>query len=235
MPSIHEEAVKLAPDALVALYQLDAGPVGGPVYHFTTEGQMGERVSFGGVEFLVIPVQISGMTVSGQGALQTPTITVANTDGLVQQILNSFGDLEGCKVTRWRTFARYLDGGATPDHTIFYGPDVYVIDRKSSDTPEQVQWEMSALIDKQGVYVGRTVIRDTCMWRYREWNEATGKFDYTKTLCPYTGSKYFDRFNKPTANPEDDVPARNLGCCRARFGEGNPLPFGGFPGILRGV
>lgn len=233
--AIHQETIKLDADALVALYQLDMSSVGGEILHFTTEGKAGQAVSFGGVEFSSVPVELAGMTISGTGSLQTPTMTVANTDGFIQEILNSFGDLEGCKVTRWRTFARYLDDGVSPDSTAFYGPDVYKIDRKAADTPEQVQWEMSALIDSQGVYVGRTVIRDTCLWRYREFNALTGTFNYARATCPYAGTNYFDKNNKPVGSPAEDIPSRNVGCCKARFGDDAALPFGGFPGIVRGI
>lgn len=235
MPSVHSEAVKLDPSALVSLFQLDATKVGGPVYHFTTETRNGATISFGGVTFTAVPIEVSGMELSGQGALQTPTLTISNTDGLLQEIVNTWGDLETCRVTRWRTFARFLDGGSDPDATAFYGPDIYEINRKSSDTPEQIQWELRALVDREGVYVGRTIIRDTCMWRYRVYNAATGNFDYSKTQCPYAGPNYFDENNQPTASAASDKPARNLECCRLRFGNAAPLPFGGFPGILRGV
>lgn len=233
--AIHQQATSLSPDALVALYQLDLTSIGGLMLNFTTENRAGSKISFGGTEFVSVPVEISGMTTSGQGALQTPTLSIANTDGLIQQIVNSMGDLEGCRLTRWRTFARFLDGGSSPDASTFYGPDVYVIDRKSSDTPEVIQWELSALIDKQGMYVGRTVIRDTCMWRYREWNATTGTWDYSKAVCPYAGTKYFDINNQEVSSPSADVPSRNVGCCKARFGENAALPFGGFPGIVRGI
>lgn len=235
VPSVHSEAVKLDPSALVSLFQLDTTVIGGPVYHFTTETRAGATISFGSVTFTAVPIQITGMEISGQGALQTPTLTITNTDGLIQEVVNTWGDLETCKLTRWRTFARFLDGGENPDPSAFYGPDVYEIDRKSSDTPEAIQWELRALIDRQGVYVGRTIIRDTCMWRYRVYNAATGTFDYSKAQCPYAGANYFDENNQPTSNPADDRPARNIQCCRLRFGSDAPLPFGGFPGIVRGI
>jgi len=235
MPSVHSEAVKLDPSALVSLFQLDTTALGGPVWHFTTETRNGATISFGGRVFTALPVEVTGMEISAQGAVQTPTLSIANTDGLLQEIVNTWGDLEGSRVTRWRTFARFLDGGESPDATAFYGPDVYEIDRKSSDTPEQIQWELSALVDKQGMYVGRTIIRDICMWRYRVYNPATGTFDYSKAQCPYTGNKFFDENNQPVVSAADDKPARNLNCCRVRFGAKAALPFGGFPGIIRGL
>ena len=235
MSAFHQEATKLEPSALVSLYQLDTTKIGGPQYHFTTETRGGFMVSFGGTEFFAVPVRITGMAMSGQGPIQTPTLSIGNTDGVIQEIVNSFGNLEGSTLTRWRVFAKHLDDGAEPNPSAFYGPDIYVIDRKSNDTPEVIEWELSALIDQQGVYVGRTVIRDTCMFRYREIDPQTGAFDYSKAVCPYTGSLYFDKQNLPVATPTLDAPARNLECCRSRFGRDNPLPFGGFLGIVRGL
>jgi lambda family phage minor tail protein L len=226
---------KLEPSALVSLYQLDTTRIGGPLYHFTTETRAGNIIRFGGVDFFAVPVRITGMDVSGQGPIQTPTLTVGNTDGFIQEIVNSFGNLEGCRLQRWRTFAIHLDDGEQPNTTAVYGPDVYVIDRKSADTPESIEWELSATIDQQGVFVGRTVVRDTCLWRYREFDPATGQFDYSKALCPYTGNNYFDRQNRPVTNPADDEPSRTIRCCRLRFGTNAVLPFGGFPGVVRGL
>lgn len=235
MPAVSSEAVKLDPTALVSLFQLDTTIVGGPVYHFTTETRAGNQISFGGVTFTALPIQITGMEISGQGAIQTPTLSIANTGPLLQEIVNTWGDLEGSRLVRWRTFARFLDGGADPDGSAFYGPDTYLIDRKSSDTPEQIQWELSALVDKQGLYLGRTIIRDICMWRYRVYNTATGNFDYSKAQCPYAANRFYDENNVQVTNAADDKPARNIECCRVRFGGRNPMPFGGFPGIVRGL
>ena len=229
------ESKKLNPSAMVELYKLDASFAGGSTLAFTTETSAGEFVSFGSEQYLALPVRVSGMSISGTGTIQTPTMTISNTDGLIQEFINTWGDLDGCRLTRWRTYAKFLDDGEAPDPSVFYGPDVYQIDRKSSDTPEEISWELSVMIDKQGVYIGRTVIRDTCMSRYRYFNPNTGQFEYAKAECPYAGARYFNKSNVEVFTASEDSPARNVGCCTARFGEGAELPFGGFPGILRGV
>jgi lambda family phage minor tail protein L len=235
LTAFHQEAGKLAPSAPVSLYQLDTTSVGGLQYHFTTETRGGSKLMFGGVEFFAVPVRITGMQISGSGPIQTPTLSIGNTDGFIQEIVNSFGNLEGSLLTRWRVFAKHLDDGEEPNPAAFYGPDIYKIDRKSSDTPEMIEWELSALIDQEGVYIGRTVLRDTCMFRYREFNSDTGTFDYSKAICPYVGNNYFDRQNNPVSLPSQDVPSRSRECCRLRFGEGNPIPSGAFPGVVRGI
>lgn len=233
--SLAAEAQKLDPSALVSLFTLDTRVVGGPVYNFTTETMMGENVVFAGVTFRALPVQIDGLTTDGSGPMATPTLTISNTDLFIQEALNTFGNLEGSRLTRYRTFSKYLGLQPGIDHSYAIGPDVFVIDRKSSDTPEQIQFELSALIDQQGVYIGRTVIRDTCMWRYRQFNPITQTFDYSKALCPYTGSRFYDENDVQVSGAAQDRPSRTLNCCRVRFGRNATLPFGGFPGIARGL
>lgn len=230
------EARKLEATALVQLFKLDATPVGGVELNFTTDTVAGQsQVVFGGVTFIHLPVRVTGMKVSSTGPLQTPTLTIANSGSLIQEFVNTWGNLAGCKLTRIRTYARFLDNGATPNSTAFFGPDVFTIDRKASDTPEEISWELSVGNDMQGVYVGRTIIRDTCMARYRYFNPSNGQFEYAQAQCPYSGTRYFNKNDVEVFSPSLDEPSRSRKCCTLRFGENGELPFHGFPGILRGV
>lgn len=192
-------------------------------------------VTFDGVLYQSVDVEFTGMMTNGQGALPTPHIKLANTQGTWQSLVNTYGDLLGCTLTRIRTYSRFLDGGSAPDPTAFYGPDVFRIERKVAINPVFVEWELSAAIDQEGVKLPRRiVVRDTCMFRYRAWNPGTSSFDYSKAVCPYTGTSYFDASDSPVVDPSNDVPSRRKGCCKARFGASNPLPFGGYPGVSRG-
>ena len=55
----------------------------------------------------------------------------------------------------------------------------------------------------------------------------------TAPLTQYTGGRYFDINDNEVSDPALDYPSRRLGCCHARFGKNNPLPFGGFPRVQR--
>lgn len=233
MTQLAVESQKLNPSGLISLFTLDATSVGGSILYFTKGSEAGEPVMFGGIAYHPVGIELRGLQTSGIGSLPRPELHIANTDGLIQAIVNTWGDLNGCKLYRKRTFTRFLDGQPDADSSAFYGPDEFVFDRKASDTPEMISWELSASFDQEGVYIGRTIIRDTCLWRYRRWNPVAGDFDYSKAQCPYTGTQYFDVNDQPVAQASKDVPSRRLGCCEARFGKGNPLPFGGFPGVPR--
>lgn len=234
MTTIYEAGQKLSTDPIVSLFTLDATSIGGPRLNFVQGRNVQESVSFGGVKYEAIDIEFDGMEVTGVGALPTPTIRVANHDGIIQTILNTWGSVIGCPIYRVRTFARFLDSGSEPDGTSFYGPDQFRIERKAAENPVFIEWELSTAIDQEGKMLpGRTVIRDTCLWRYRAWNPSNNTFDYTKAQCPYTGAKSYDINNEEVSDPAFDVPSRRISCCETRFGKGQPLPYGGFPGVAR--
>lgn len=234
MTTIYEAGQKLSPDPIVSLFTLDTSSIGGPQLHFVQGKNSNEAVSFGGIQYEALDIEFEGMEVSGVGALPTPKVRIANHDGMVQTILNTWGNILGCTIHRIRTFSRFLDNGAEPDSSAFYGPDTFRIERKSVQNPVYVEWELSTSIDQEGKMLpGRTVIRDTCLWRYRVWDPAKLEFDNSKALCPYVGNKYYDINNQEVFDPALDVPSRRISCCETRFGKNEPLPYGGFPGVAR--
>jgi len=234
MPDINSEIQKLDPSALIQLFQLDCTSVGGPVLHFSMSAEVDGPVVFGGTSYTAIDISFEGMETTGVGALPQPSLILANTDGLIQAAVNTYGDLNGCELTRVRTFARFLDGAPEADDTSFIGPDIFKIERKSADLPESITWELSAAIDQEGVMLpGRAAVRNTCLFQYRAYNGVD--FDYTNAECPYTGGTFWDEFNQLTTDKSKDRPARNKTCCTNRFGVGARLPFGGFPGMGRSI
>jgi lambda family phage minor tail protein L len=149
-----------------------------------------------------------------------------------QNIVNQYGDLIGCEVSRVRTFQQFLDGQLEADPTAYFGPDTFKVERKTDENPVYIEWELSASIDQQGVKLPRRqVLRDTCSLMYRVWNASTNSFDYTHATCPYTGSAYFDVHDNATTAAQDTCSLR-LSSCKLRF-QPAPLPYGGFPGVAR--
>ena len=208
--------------------------MGGPLMHFVQGSQHDGPVEFNGIQYQPVDVEFNGLETSGAGALPTPKIRISNIDGLASALVSTYGELLGCTLYRVRTYTRFLDGQPDADPEAFYGPDIFRFERKASENSVYIEWELSASIDQEGKTLpGRTVIRNTCLWRYRYYNASAGTFDYSKAQCPYTGGKYFDINDQEVTDPAKDVPSRRLSCCRARFGRNGILPFGGFPGVQR--
>ena len=196
----------------------------------------GGQVYWGGIAYSPLPILTSGFEVTTKGSLPTPHVKVANgvIGGLVSNLIEQYGDLVGARITRWRTFAKHLDSGSDPDSMRHFRPDRYSVNRKISQNKLYVEWELSTVIDQQGMLLpGRQILRDYCAWQYRFWDNQAGAFDYTNVECPYTGTLYFDRNDDAVTDPSLDQCSKRMTGCTLRFGNdaGSNLPFGGFPGV----
>jgi lambda family phage minor tail protein L len=179
-----------------------------------------------------LPIRATGFELSGKGAIPTPVLSISNVLLLPGAIINNIGDPLGAIVTRWVTYADYLDDGATPDPDAHFIPHIYVVERKKQESRGFVEFELSASIDQQGKMLpGRQILRDTCLQTYRRFTEQDG-FIYDNVTCPYTGDGYFNRLGEPVGEPSEDSCGRRLSDCRLRFGK-DPLPTWAFPAIAR--
>lgn len=227
---IKTEIQSLSPTALVALYEIDLTSVGGTqlLFHAGTN-DLQQNVVWQGREYVALPIESDGFDINSKGVLPRPRLRVANIDGLFSAAVRQSEDLIGCKVTRRRTFLRYLDavnfpGGVNPtaDPNQHLTDDVWFVDRKMSENKYVIEWELASAFDLQGVMLPyRQIIQNSCPWKYRS------------SECGWTGG-YIDKADAWTNDPTKDFCGKRLSSCRARFGGGN-LPFGGFPGVLRGL
>lgn len=191
-------------------------------------------VYWGGIQYLPMPIMTSGFEMSVRGALPTPRIKLANNivGNIVASLIDAFDDVVGAKIYRYRTFVKHLDTGLEPDKDKHFKPDVYVVNRKVAQNKLFVEWELSTAIDQQGSQLpGRTLLRDYCPWQYRVWSDTLGDFDYTNVDCPHTGAFSVDINDNLVEDPHLDVCSKHLRGCITRFGNGNELPYGGFPGV----
>lgn len=224
--SITSEVQKLAPSAIVELFQLNTTTIGGGTYYFHagTNG-LRTRVVWQGQTYEPFPLQATGFEYNGNGQIPRPKIVVANVTGIISTLVLLYQDLIGSKVTRKRTLVKYLDavnfpGGVndTEDPTAEFPEEIYFIDRKSAESREAVEFELAASFDVQGVKLPkRQIIQNVCPWTYRG------------TECGYSGTNYFDAKDAPVTSSTADVCGKRLSSCKKRFGETEPLSFGGFP------
>ncbi|HBO5229781.1 TPA: phage minor tail protein L, partial [Pseudomonas aeruginosa] len=98
---------------------------------------------------------------------------------------------------------------------------VWYIDQKSAEDNEAVTWDLASPGDVGNEAVGRQMTT-LCHWCM------TG--GYRGPDCGYTGP-YFDIDDNPTDDPAKDQCAGLYRSCNKRWGQGNQLPFGGFPAV----
>lgn len=230
--AITSEVQKLAPSAIIELYQLDTTNISGEIFYFHagTNG-LRTRVVWQGQAYEPFPIKISGFEFNGNGQLPRPKLVVANVTGAISTLVLLYQDLLGAKLIRKRTFAKYLDavnfdGGVNPtaDATAEFADDVFFIDRKSNENKQTVEFELAAAFDVTGVKLPRRqIVQNVCPWKYRG------------AECGYTGTAYFNISDVSVGSAALDVCGKRLDSCKLRFGENNELPFGGFPasGLIR--
>ena len=229
---IKTDIQKLAPGAIVELFELDLTPFGGDVlrFHAGTNGLI-QNVTWQGSVYTAFPVQATGFEFNGQGQAARPRLVVANVVGAITALVLQYQDIVGAKVTRRRTLAKYLDavnfpGGTNPsaDPTAEFPLDVFYVDRKSAETNEIVEFELAPAMDLTGVMLPRRqIIQNICPWGYRS------------SECGYTGTAYFNANDQSVTTLAQDVCGKRLSSCKLRFGQFGELPYGGFPaaGLLR--
>ncbi|WP_312466541.1 phage minor tail protein L [Atlantibacter hermannii] len=181
-----------------------------------------------GQEYKAWPCEIEGIEKSTGGESAQPVFRVANLDGSVTALCLAYDDMLQAKVTIHDTLAQYLDarnfpgGNPTADATQ-EKLQVWYIDAKTSETSEVVEFALSSPMDLQGLMIPTRQLHSLCTWCIRnKYRTGDG--------CDYAGTRYFDKNNNPVDDPSRDECNGTLTACKLRFGEGNELPFGGFPG-----
>lgn len=225
--TIPTDIQKFDPGQIVEMFVIDASNLpGGSTYYFYNgtlfDGSTYGSVVWQGQTYAPLPMSVTGFEFSGNGTLPRPKVQISNVSGVISGLVLAYTDLVGAKVTRKRTFAKYLDGMPGADSTAGFPDDIYYIDRKTAENKIYVEWELSSSFDVQGVRLpSRQIVVNSCQWAYRS------------SECSYAGTNYFDANDNPVTSSSQDVCAKRLTSCKARFGSGN-LPFGAFPAASLG-
>ncbi len=161
-----------------------------------------------GNQYAAAPIRAEGFETNGRGTLPKPklslTVSEEGIDALskLKSALVEIGDLTGATVTRIRTFAKYLDSqnfqgqptpdGFDPDPNVEFARDKFFIDRKSQESKLVLEFELSSILDVEGVLLPRRIVSaDRCPFTYR----GPG--------CLY---EYLERTSREIHGPLDEMP-----------------------------
>lgn len=202
------EIQTLTPGSRVVLYELDATGIGGELTRWAPDlNELGQPIVFKGQTYNAIPLEADGFERTTDGPVPSPKLRVANLDGQVGAMCREFGDLVGAIVTRRTTLTKFLDAvnftsGTNPTAGDYeYPPETWVIEQKTAETREAIEWELTSICDASGrTLPGRKMHVDTCAWT-------------TTAQCPHVGTC-----------------VKTLAACQANYPSAD-LPFGGFPGM----
>lgn len=231
--SRYEDQQSLLPGRIVELFDFDLSPIRGEtsVYRWCSSFKESGNVVWRGNTYTPIPVEASGFERTGKGQLPTPIIKVANAKLVPSAIIAELGDPLGARLTRWRVHEKYLDGNDLASTTDHYPIEVFLVERKKVETQAYVEFELSSVLDNEGMMLPRRVVlRNACLQRYRIYDSGSSAFDYSNATCPWAGSDsvqggtegpFYDDSDQPVTDPSQDRCGKRLTSCQLRFGSLN--------------
>ena len=211
---LNAELQKVAPSAIIELFQLELNAA----QHGVNATGSNADIIWNGQAYLAFPIEATEFEYTGTGSLPRPKLRISNIYGTITGIILTLPNgLEGAKVTRIRTLARYIDGVnfpggtnplGTPDPTAEFPREIYYIDRKASENRDLIEFELAAAFDLVGVRAPkRQCVSNVCQWTYRG------------AECGYAGNAYFDFNDVPVAAIGQDVCGKRLRSCELRFSQ----------------
>jgi phage-related protein len=245
-----------APSAIIELFELRLVPEihgSSDIYRFHAGTNLvgNGEVVWKGQSYLRFPVEAEGFEYDGQGQLPRPKIRVSNLLGSITAIILSMpAGLEGAKVVRLRTLAKYLDAANYPspgyllyedddnlltenddlfslepvnaneDSTAEFPQEIFFVDRKTAENRNAVEFELVSAFDLAGIRAPKR----QCIANVCQWV-------YRSAECSYTGTNYFNANDEVVTTSGQDVCGKRLSSCQVRFGQTAALPFGSFPGV----
>ena len=247
----------IAPSALIELFQLELNvPQHGvaETYYFhagTSMNNNGELI-WNAQPYMALPIEVEGFEYSSQGTLPRPRLRISNIMGTITALILTLPEgLEGAKLTRIRTLARFIDNENFPgvdylltedDFALLYEDDTFIYQEAGNiyGTPDP-----TAEFPREIYFVDRKSAenRDVVEFELASAFDMAGirapkrqcitrcQWVYRSVECSYTGTNYFNVSDAAVGNASQDVCGKRVDSCKARFGQNAELPFGGYPGI----
>lgn len=150
------------------------------------------------------PAEIDGFEMSADGAVNRPTLSVANIGTAFKDLLEGFSlhDLVGQRITKRQTLKKYLADYSTAAPPVEMNSMTYIVDRLASETNTSVTFELALVYDLEGVTLPRRVSTGKfCAWNYQGYyTHGTGgctwpldsrqRYSHTSN-ADYVGEYYF--------------------------------------------
>jgi len=195
----NKELSSLTPDTLIDLYEIDFSNLqmdfemlndlygvnlgADTVYRFCPMINGVNPIVWQGKSYQPQPIRVDGFEQKADGTLSRPTLSIANPDGLFSRIVHSNKDFSNCRVTRKRTYAKFLDeenfqnrnldaNGKNPfgasDSQSHLPDDIYYINKKSNENRKFIEFELVSSLELEDSPVpARVVLSGSCGWTYR--------------------------------------------------------------------
>lgn len=245
---ITKESHSLEPSTPIILYEIDISQIKKNLYlgtsltipedylRFHNMEVLGQqKIYFRGETFHPIPITTEGFELSSGGSLPRPTIAFVSFKGInetaktksnflaLKRALLEIDSMIGAKVTRFRTYVKYLDSsnnipgvgeftGTNPE----FPRDIYFVSRKIEESKRIIKLELSSVLDVENFRLpSRTCLANRCPWNYRgegcayEYNASLHDNpllgDDDKQIELYGTQNHLPKYAPPVAQDNDDL------------------------------
>lgn len=196
------EVMQLSPSAVISLFEIDVTNLLVDNQFILSENQVNENeriirfhnsnifveqkrsIIWKGKEYFPAPIRMSNFETTLQGTLPKPVMGISVSDqsveafSILKNYLSKLDDLVGAKVTRYKTFAKFLDAtnfeavtppqDFSPNITAEFPREVFFVERKSTENKFTLEFELASNLDVEGVRLPRRIVlKDRCPWSYR--------------------------------------------------------------------
>ena len=248
---------EISPSALIELFQLELNVTQHGVaetyyFHAGTNSNDYQELIWNAQPYMALPIEVEGFEYTGQGTLPRPKMRISNLMGTITALILTLPEgLEGAKLTRIRTLARFIDAAnfksddylLTEDNfALMYEDSTFIYQEVGNPfgTPDP-----TAEFPREIFFVDRKSAenRDVVEFELASAFDMAGirapkrqcitrcQWVYRSAECSYTGTNYFNASDAPVGNASEDVCGKRVDSCKARFGQNAELPHGGFVGI----
>lgn len=196
------DSASLNPTSLVTLFEIDISEIAinesllknlkfgntiDKVFRFHNNVKViNSDIWFNGKKYVAAPIRAEGFEVTSKGTLPRPKLSMTVSEqGITvfskfKDIMRDLEDLVGSKVTRKRTFLKYVDAetfsastagkplGFSPDPFAQFPEDIYYIDRKSGENKYSLEFELATALELEEIRLpGRILSQRRCPFTYR--------------------------------------------------------------------
>jgi phage-related protein len=235
----------IAPSAIIELFQLELNAAQHGVnetyyFHAGVNATNSGDIIWNGQAYLAFPIEATEFEYTGTGSLPRPKLRVSNIYGTITGLILSLPNgLEGAKVTRIRTLARYLDAANFPlsgDILLTEDSFALLLEDDSSILMEPINptEDPTAEFPREIYYIDRKASENRDLIEF----ELAAAFDlvgvrapkrqcvanvcqwiYRGPECGYAGNAFFNFNDVPVAAIGQDVCGKRLRSCELRFAQ----------------
>lgn len=171
--AVSPELQSLEPSAEIELFKLTFdknvnGQTIAPYYYHAGTNEVKTNIVFNKIEYVALPVKITGFNKTGRGTLPRPKFEIANTNHAISALILLNNPLHA-EILRIKTCKKFLDAvnfssgtNSTADPTAIYeADDRWYVDRVLSEDPSTVVFELVGKIDMTNVRLPKRKYRES--------------------------------------------------------------------------